>query len=239
MSASGLTSSQTVSTLLYDANSSGAPNSVLATGTMVIGPSVGWYTATFNKKVQIGKDQKFFLAFVNPSPYTIRLGITTSGNITPYWRNNGSGGSWVRFTTRPWAWKVVCAASVGGAVPEAGASGEPTIGGPVTLTLRRALGNTNSVLIVGVSNTQGFGTSLPFNLAALGAPNCSLYVSGEVLVTAKTDLLGGLDLRFAIPNDKNLIGISVFHQFAIQDQAANSLGYAFSNALTLVVGGMP
>ncbi len=239
MSASGLTSAQTVSTVLYDANSSGAPNIPLATGTMQIGSNVGWYKSTFNKKVQINKGQKFFLAFVNPSPSTTRLGITTAGNITPYWRNNGSLGSWIRFTTRPWAWKVLCAATAGGAVPEAGVNGEPTIGGSLTLTLRRALGNTNSILVVGVSKTQGFGTSLPFNLAALGAPTCSLYVSGDVLVPVKVDAFGSLDLRLTIPNDKNLIGISAFTQFAVQDAKANNLGHAFTNALTLVVGGTP
>jgi hypothetical protein len=206
---------------------------------MQIGSNVGWYRSTFNKKVQINKGKTFFLAFVNPSPYTTRLGITNAGNITPYWRNNGSLGSWLRFTTRPWAWKVICAATSGGAVPEAGATGEPTIGAPLTLTLRRALANANSLLVVGISRTKGFGTTLPFNLSALGAPTCSLYVSGEALVPAKVDSVGSLDLRFTIPNDKALIGISAFTQFAVLDQAANNLGYAFSNALTLVVGGTP
>ncbi len=42
---------------------------------------------------------------------------------------------------------------------------------------------------------------------------------------------------FILPNDKNAIGLTVYIQFAIQDQKANLLGWAFSNALGLTIGG--
>ena len=53
----------------------------------------------------------------------------------------------------------------------------------------------------------------------------------------KTDANGGLDMGFILPNDKNAIGLTVYIQFAIQDQKANLLGWAFSNALGLTIGG--
>ena len=123
--------------------------------------------------------------------------------------------------------------------PTRRAGGEPTVGSTVTLTLRRAVGSANTILVVGASKTQGFGSTLPLDLGPLGATGCSLHVSGDVMVSAPANGQGSVDVRAALPNDRNLIGLSVFTQWAVQDPQANSLGWAFSNALTVLIGGTP
>jgi len=228
-----------IQTFLYDANASGLPTNILASGTMLIGQSEGWCRTIFDKKVAIKQGQRYFLSFINP-PFvkggSIRLPLATSGNLGTYWRRSSPSSKWIWDASRALMWRTLCAGT-GGAPPVAGTIGEPVINTPFTLTLRQALASAPAVVIVGISKTQGFGTKLPWELTLAGAAGCSLLVSGEILVPVKVDASGGFDMPFILPNDKNAIGLTVYTQFAVQDQQANFLGWAFSNALTLTVGG--
>ncbi|MHC4814111.1 MAG: S8 family peptidase [Planctomycetota bacterium] len=233
------TRAKPVTTYLYDSNVSGRPNNILASGIMLVGQSAAWYRTIFNKKVLIKKGQTYYLGFLNP-PFlkggSIRLPVTTSGNTMTCWRRKNATSSWIADTSRPMTYKTLCAGA-GGAVPVAGTIGHPVINTPFTATLRQALAGAPTMLVVGLSKTKGFGTTLPWDLTSYGAPKCSILVSGDILVPLKVDANGGIDMFFILPNDKNAVGLTVYTQFAVQDQQANLLGWAFSNALGLTIGG--
>ncbi len=233
------TFAKSVATYLHDANVSGLPTNILASGTMLISQSEAWCRTIFDKKVAVKKGQRYFLSFVNP-PFeqggSIRLPFASTGSLATYWRRSSSSSSWIGDSSRALVWRTLCAGT-GGAPPVAGTLGEPILDTPFTLTLRQALANAPAVVIVGISKTQGFGTTLPWDLTPVGAPGCSLLISGEILVPVKVDAGGGFDLPFILPNDNTAIGLTVYSQFAVQDQSANLLGWAFSNALGLTVGG--
>ncbi|MEE9128227.1 MAG: S8 family serine peptidase [Planctomycetota bacterium] len=227
---------QVVPTMLFDGTSAG-PNKVLATGTMTITGTVKWYRTLFDRPVSVAKGQKYFLAFLNPAA-TTGLGITTNGNITPYWKNNGPGGRWVRNTSWPWAWKTLCTSKIPGAVPAMATNGAPELGRTFHVTLRRASGGSSVLLLTGVSNSKWDGLSLPLSLTPAGAPGCTVYAAGHVLTLHKVDAVGALDLGFTVPVDKTLIGFAYYQQFAVRDQQANNFGFAVSNGLALRVGGV-
>lgn len=228
-----------IAAYLCDADTSGLPNNVLATGSMLVAQSEAWYRTIFDKKVAIQNNQKYFLVFDNPKfekGGSIRMPFAATGNVGTHWRRSGPSRNWIADTSRALMWQTLCAGT-GGAPPVASTEGEPVINTPFTLTLRQALASAPGMVIVGVSKTQGFGTSLPWELTIAGAPGCSLLVSGEIILPIKVNASGGFDMPFVVPNDKNAIGLTVYTQFAVQDQQANFLGWAFSNALGLTVGG--
>ena len=51
-----------------------------------------------------------------------------------------------------------------------------------------------------------------------------------------TDASGAAAVPIAVPNDPALLDAPFFEQFAVLDPAANSFGFAFSNAGAAVVG---
>jgi hypothetical protein len=77
--------------------------------------------------------------------------------------------------------------------------------------------------------------SLPYPLAALGIPQCVLYVSGDVVVPVANPA-GRATWSLVIPADPSLLR-SCFHlQHVVFDPAANAFGLTVSNALTATIG---
>ncbi|MBL8900050.1 MAG: FG-GAP repeat protein [Planctomycetes bacterium] len=122
-----------------------------------------------------------------------------------------------------------CATS-NGHLPHATIEGRPALGAPITLGLRAALPSAAALIQVGIP------IALPLDL--LGAPNCTLYSTGEVFSLAwTTDAQGQATLPpLAVPLDPGLIGARFDAQWAVLDAAANSLGLAFSTRLVLLLG---
>ena len=89
---------------------------------------------------------------------------------------------------------------------------------------------------MGNSDISWQGATLPLSLAALGAPGCELLVSGDATQLATTDGSGGAVVSISVPNVASLLDAAFFEQFAVLDPAANSFGFAFSNAGAGVVG---
>lgn len=221
-------SAVSIPAFLYSANGT-QPGTVLASGNLAVPSSTGFAKVKLDKVVTIASGRRFFIGFQNPNP-TITVGTTNPGVVVPYWRNNGSGGSWVRFSTRGWSYRVNCAGSQGGAIPAIGAVEKPEIGNGLTVTLRGAVENSAAVLLTG-------GQQL--DAAIGGAPGCKLLASPDIFLVYPTGAAGSVDAVLAIPNDKNLIGAIVYHQFAVVDGKANALGAVTSNGGRSIIGGQP
>lgn len=226
--------SVTVPTFLYNATAAGQPGTALATGTMSVGSAAGFYSTRLNRVVNIRNGQRFFIGFQNAAS-TITVGTLTSGTVVPYWRNNGSGGSWIRFTTRPWAYRVSCATS-GGAIPALTNSGSPVVGVDFSVDLAQAKPSTAALLVLGASDSTWSSVPLPLDLTAAGANGCSLLASAEYLLPAATDAAGSSKLTISVPNDLSLHRTKFFNQYIVIDSGANALGLAFSNGGAGILG---
>lgn len=90
-------------------------------------------------------------------------------------------------------------------------------------------------LVTGWSNTQFPLGSLPYSLAAFGAPSCLARVSNDT-----TQLLIGTNTiafaSMALPNNPGLLGAVFYHQALVLDPPANALGATMSNAAAASIG---
>ena len=224
----------TVQTHLYDATVSGQPNQELASGTMVIGSATAMYKTTLNKTVNIASGQKFFIGFTNDTT-TITVGTQNPGIIVPYWRNNGSNNSWLRFATRAWGYVVNCKGGKG-AVPVLSADGAPELGTSFDLKLDLAANNAAAVIFTGLSNTLWGAFKLPFDLTSIGGPGCVLLASGEFMDGVRASSTGSAKLRLYIPSLAALENLVFYNQAIVIDALANKLGVAVSNAGRAKIG---
>jgi hypothetical protein len=108
-----------------------------------------------------------------------------------------------------------------GYVSERPAAGSPTF----ALTLESAA--TQAILLLGAQNTSWAGSSLPLDLAPLGAPNCWLGTAVDVAIPAL-----GPDPRVGIALPA--IAMTAFAQWLVLDPA-NPLGIALSEARRLEI----
>jgi hypothetical protein len=112
------------------------------------------------------------------------------------------------------------------------ADGSPMIGGNYTLAGVNLARISPALHFVGTSNTNWAGVPLPFSLAGLGFPNCTLLVSGQIVLTGTTGTNGQVSTRFDIPNDASLRGASIHHQItAIESGPSLSMTNAFTMTL--------
>lgn len=226
-------SSITVGIELYT-ESNGQPGSKVATGTMVIGPTLGWYTGTFTSTYQVAQGQNFYVAMVSPTPH-VTASIVSGGTNTDYYRNDGTGGAWTGpYTGYAWAYRVRCLSS--GITPKLSSAGVPEIGTSFDVKLDQALENANAIFIVGISSSTWNGLPLPFDLSPLGAKGCSLLAAPNLLAPAVTDAAGSAKITLNLPNDPTLVDRIFYNQFYVFDGQANALGLAWTNGGTGKVG---
>ena len=228
-------STATVPTAIY-ADNNGAPGAQLATGTMTVGGTPGFYRSTFSSTVSIPAGT-FYVSIdhANSPVYLANLSSGTPG--AAFWRRSGT--SWARsgIITNS-SFRVLCAGGGGsGAVPTIGNTGIPEINTTYTVTGSQGRASAPAFLAVGGSNTQWSGGSLPFSLASLGAPNCNLRVSLDLLISAQLNSSGAGSVQIPVPNVSALIGQSVYHQWIVVDGPANNLGLAFSAGARATIGG--
>jgi hypothetical protein len=93
-------------------------------------------------------------------------------------------------------------------------SGAPKIGTTFTLDATWLHPAPVVTFVIGVSRTRWGPLALPFQLQALGRPDCNLYVSGEVVVVVPSTIHAGATLPVAVPNDPLLVGLDLFAQAA-------------------------
>jgi hypothetical protein len=214
---------QTLNAYLYDEAVGGTPNVQIATGTIPVGTATGWYAASFASPVNIVAGRNYFVAFQNTAT-PIAASTVNGGTITPYYRNDGTPWS-VQQTGFAWQFRVNCVAT-GGAVPTMTNSGVPEIGGSFSLNLALARAGAPATLLIGLSKTAWAGGSLPFSMAGLGAPSCSLLVSPDITLGYTASGAGSVTATLNVPIDNNLVGGTFHDQFIVIDAGANALGVA-------------
>ncbi|MFY9343854.1 MAG: hypothetical protein WAT39_15295, partial [Planctomycetota bacterium] len=165
------------------------------------------------------------------STHAITLPGWVSGEAQPSLR-------WEYEASPPATWSFAgtgCAGSAGTPALAPQLNLPPVLG--TTWTLGLTYGNANGLatLALGASNQAWIGGALPQNLAAFGAPGCSLHTS--------TDWLGGLALvsgtgavSWTLPSSPALAGLPCFAQALVFEAGANPLGAILSNAFASAVG---
>jgi hypothetical protein len=95
----------------------------------------------------------------------------------------------------------------------------PYTGTSVTLRLSGLDATMAAGILLGASDTQSGGVSLPFNLGAVGIPGCTLFVSGELFVPVVASLppASVAQLTLAVPGDPLLVGRAFFAQALVVD----------------------
>ncbi|MEZ5962596.1 MAG: S8/S53 family peptidase [Planctomycetota bacterium] len=95
------------------------------------------------------------------------------------------------------------------------------------------------VMFLGASGTRYQGIPLPIDLTPFGAPGCSLLVSADIQLPVPFNVQGGVTrMSFPVPNQRVLIGHTLYHQAVLVDARLNTMGALFSNAVAALVGGV-
>ena len=114
------------------------------------------------------------------------------------------------------------------------ASGRPLLGTTMTLTGNHLPPAQLTVLLFGLSRTAWNGVALPLDLGAMGMPGCTLYVSGDALLSL-LNWGGQAAWAITVPLSPSLRGLRFFNQVAVLD-TQNAFGMVASNAGTGLVG---
>jgi hypothetical protein len=202
----------------------------LASTTLTVGPTPGFYRATFAAPVPV--NGTYFLG-VDTTAQTVYLNnLTTGSQFLAYSRTTPTS-PWTFSLLRP-SWVVNCAQTTQYRVPALNNTALPVLGTTYDVTLSQALASSPAVLVTGLSDTIFQGTPLPAALPF--APGCNVLVSPDALLTVSTSATGTASHPVTVPNTSSLSGFTAFHQWVVLDVAANAAGLAVSNASTITVG---
>ncbi len=108
---------------------------------------------------------------------------------------------------------------------------EQALGQGWNVTLVRGAPSSGAALMVGLGNTSWSGLPLPFDLAPLGAPGCTVHVDVLVSMSRFLSAGGGTSWSLPTPNDISLDGASLYGQVAMVDLFANNFGIITSNGV--------
>jgi hypothetical protein len=212
----------------------GVPSATaVASTTITIGATPGFYTATFSTPVNVTGD---FCIGVDSSAQTVYINSLTSGaSGSGYYRDmiNGPAAWTLSGLTNFPSWRINCSGAGTNLTPAMGSVGLPSLGGSYDISVSDALGGTFGVLASGLSDSTWSGGALPAVLP--GAPGCLLLVDPVVLDAVLLSGSGTGSVSFSVPNSNGLIGTEVFHQWGILD-TVNSLGIVLSNAGRASIG---
>jgi hypothetical protein len=224
----------TVGAALY-ADAGGLPAALpLASTTVAIGSTPGFYTATLPAPVDL---QGPFWIAVDHSAQTTVLANLTAGTLgTGAWRRPPGTGPWSlsSLITYP-SFRVDCGPGTPNAVPRIGSDGVAVINRTFVVTLDHAAPGAPAALFLGASDVAWTGGLLPTSVPL--APGCTVLVSAETLDWAVANADGSASHSFALPDVASLVGVDVFHQWVVLDAGANPLGLAFSAGARSTIGG--
>ena len=179
--------------------------------------------------IQVGGDQRIFVTHDNnlriyrPSGAKVGDALTVGNNpeITP-----------INF-------EIGDIASIGtgcGGIDQYG-YGTPAIGETITFQVNHATPGALAQLNLGFSNTDWAGFTLPFDLAPYGAPGCTVYNDAMFGLPAVIDNNNGSRFDIPVPNDPNLIGLTIYGQWQVLAPGANMLGILVTNGVEVRIGG--
>lgn len=216
----------TVPAAIYLDNNGEPAASPVATSSVVVNATPGFYTVTFPQPVLV--TGTYYLGF-NTSSNNVYLNTLTSGATgVGFWRDPPNGTpNWTQSTLiqRP-SWIVSCQNANSFLIPKMGVAGTPQLGTVYQPTVTDAPPSTFAILASGLSDQ--FSQGLPLPLAVPGAPSCDLLVSAESLEAAITTVTGVAQSPITVPNQGSLLGLEIFHQWYVWDPAANALGWVSS-----------
>lgn len=213
--------------IYLDAGGSPAANPVAST-TVVVSATPGFYTATFSQPVSVSGS--YYLGFDTSSNNVYLNTLTAGSSGVGFWRDPANGTpNWTQsgLIQRP-SWRVNCQNATSFLVPVIGVSGTPQLGTTYQPTVSDAPPSMPAVLASGLSNQIYQGQSLPLVLP--GAPGCDLLVAADVLELTATSSAGFAIRPIAVPNQPPLVGLELYHQWYVYDSAANTFGFISSNA---------
>ncbi len=122
-------------------------------------------------------------------------------------------------------------------------AGAGVIGGSVVCVTRAPV-TPMALLIVGASNQQWGNNKLPFDFGTMGAKNCYLFVSLDLLMPTGAKKLPrhpGSIVRteFPLPYSRGLVGTRLFSQWWFYQPGANSLSMTTTNGASLRIVSLP
>lgn len=100
------------------------------------------------------------------------------------------------------------------AEPKAQWGGLPTPGGSFTLRLSDGEPNSDAFLVIGASRTSWLGMALPYDLTALGAPECALRVGIDECYSLATPS-GEASRTLVLPPSSVLSGLEIYAQWLV------------------------
>jgi hypothetical protein len=214
---------QTVPAHIY----SDVDGSLLASTTMTVGPTAGFYTAIFDPPVETTSNT--VLISVDTSAQTVVSPAMSSGTVSPAWTRNLGVGTWQPSpATSQTAWHVHQAV-----IPVLDHVGLPTLGASYEVTLHDANRLSIAVLVTGDS-TSSFGSiPLPILLPATGT--CWLQVSPNIAEAFATSAAGTASRTIAVPASQVLAGLELHHQWIVLG-AGSPLELIVSDSGTAVLG---
>jgi len=216
--------SVTVPAYIYGLSGNSPDNVPLATTTMTIGGTPGFYTATFSSPVLTGN--VFYIGVDSTAQNVVLSDLTTGTFNIGYWRT-GPGAPWTLQVMKP-SWTVQCTSQPLFPTPVLDSDALPLIGTTYNLTLTDGVASSIAVMVSGTSNAGG--VPIP------GAPGCNLFASADVLQAVPISATGTASSPITIPNSGALVGFNAYHQWAVLDIPANSLGVVVSDAGHATVG---
>ncbi|MEE2888576.1 MAG: M36 family metallopeptidase, partial [Planctomycetota bacterium] len=226
----------TVQTAIYADTGSGMPStSPLASGTITIGTTPGFYRSNISVSVPAGN---FYVSVDHSAATTYLANVSSGASGIAFWRRPPMGsGAFARsgLVSRS-SFRVLCAGGGGNAVPLLSNDGLPEIGHSFDVTIEQGRANAPATLLNGISNTVWGGGALPFSLAPLGASGCDLLVSPDYALGIALDSQGKGQVTFPVPNVPAYFGLKVHHQYYVLDPSVNTLGIAVTRGGTSKVG---
>ena len=210
---------------IYAASGSGPSNTPLASTTITVGATPGFYAATLATPVLVDGD--FYIGYEN-SPGGVISNLTAGASGVGFYRTAVTGNfQQSGIVSRP-SYKVTWNPVTTYETPAMGVSGSPQLGASYSPTVSGALDSSFAILVSGL--TSGAPVALP------GAPNCNLLCSTEATDLVITTASGTAQSSISVPNSVSLEGLNVYHQWAIWDPAANNLGLVMSGGGIATVG---
>jgi hypothetical protein len=209
----------TVPARLYDGSLPGI--TPIATTTMTVSGTPGFYTATFAAPAAV--TGTYFVG-IDSTALDIYLPIVQTGNFTVAYSRPNSVSPWSVVVERA-ALIVNCTPNY--KVPELSNTGTPTLGASFDVELTEAPAATFAVLVTGLSDQSFGGGTLPVTLP--GTQGCDLLVSPDATDALITDAAGATSSTVAVPNSPALVDFEIFYQWVVLDNQANTIGLVTSN----------
>lgn len=215
----------TVAARLYSGSVPGL--NPIATTTMTVGGTPGFYTATFATPVAVSG---VYCVGIDTSALNVVLPILTGGSLTVAYSRPNAGSSWSVAAVRG-SYIINCSPTY--KVPELSATGLPSLGASFDVDLAEAPGSTFAVLVQGLSDQTYSGGPLPVTLPG---STCDVLVSPDAYASLVTNGAGETSHTIPVPNTNNLVGFEIFYQWVVLDQTANFLGLITSNGGKAKIG---